>query len=192
MKKILLFIAIASLSSCKISHYNIEKLQTKYEKKMSKDKQDKIKIVSTGKKMYVNRQDLYKNIKIYFNEKEIEGSYKTISMTSWNPVNLRILVPPFVLTLFTRSHVYNQALRQAAMACAEAEGDGILFTNTPLSFQIIKFDNRQNAIKIPMNKLDKKSFEKNKEKELEKEKKRAARKNKKTIFSKLKKLIKKN
>ncbi len=133
----ILFCPFLFLTSCKVSHYNVNKIQSKYEKKMSRKKTDKYKSFSNGQKFEMKRADLKNKVDIYFSESEIKKPFKVIEIAAWNPVNFRVLVP--FLPFFTKSHIYNQTLRRAALITASAGGDGAIITNGPIQYQIIKY-----------------------------------------------------
>jgi len=149
MKNLLYLLALMLFTtSCQTSHYNVAKLKSKYENKMSKDRYEKFKLEESNKEVIVKRAQMLTNIPMYFSTTEVLKPYSTLTMTTWDPMNWRVLVPPAgILTFWTKAHIYNQSLRQAAIACMEAGGDAVLFTNSPLTFQIIRFDDRSNLTK---------------------------------------------
>lgn len=110
MKKLLFFVAIAviTFSSCSHSIYPVESLYANYNAQMR------------------NKTDLEikSKVKIYFNEKDINGEYTIISINSYKPFSL------FPLKSLQEKKLQKKFLSEAAKQAYTVGGNAILINST--------------------------------------------------------------
>lgn len=90
MKKILLFtFAVLSLSSCTVSYMNTKDLRENYEEKINNTK-------FLGRVLFkkdVKKKDVYDNIDVYLNEKEVKKNFEVIAYGQYTPLVIPIIRP---------------------------------------------------------------------------------------------------
>lgn len=128
MKKILLFtFTVLSLSSCTVSYMNTKDLRENYEEKINNTK-------FLGRVLFkkdVKKKDVYDNIDVYLNEKEVKKNFEVIAYGQYTPLVIPIIRPE-------RPRLEKNLLWKAAQKARKLKADATIIDDKN-HFRIIKY-----------------------------------------------------
>lgn len=127
MKKLVFFtmFSVVLLSSCS-SYFSVEKMKENYERRAHSTT-----LVGKLLKTHVREADVYNNITVYMNEKEVTRPFKVIALGAYRPLILPLIRPE-------RPRIEKYYFLRAAKQARKLKADGVIIDDKN-NYRIIKF-----------------------------------------------------
>lgn len=118
---------ILSLTSCS-SYFSVEKMKTNYEKRAHST-------TLAGKLLKTNEREnnVYNNVKVYMNEKEVDRSFQVVALGAYRP-----LIIPIIRR--ERPRIEKYYFLRAAKQAYKLKADGVIIDDKN-NYRIIKYTN---------------------------------------------------